>query len=268
MNYRGKFAVIVGGTEGIGLALSEQLVKEGANVLVASRSESKQKAALERILPLAGDGQRVETRSIDITHFDQLKVACDEIVDEFGAPDLLVNSAGVAHPDYIDSITVKQIDQMIDLNFRGTVYLCRQFVPHMTEQGRGQIMNVSSVAGYVGLFGYTTYCGSKSAVIAFSEALREELVHSGVSVSVLCPPNTRTPGLARENQFKPKEVLATEEKVKVLEPEEVAGYALKKLKKKHFMIIPTMDSKLAFYLKRYAPGVLRQFVKRPKDLRT
>ena len=264
MDQTGKLAFVIGGTEGIGLALAQLLLKSSADVVIASRSKEKQEKALTELQRDCNDGQRLAARSLDITDYAAMKTRLDEMISEFGVPDILINSAGVAHPQYIDQIDVAKIDQMIDLNFRGTVYLCRHMVPHMVKKGRGQIMNVSSVAGYVGLFGYTTYCGSKSAVIAFSEALREELIYSGVKVSVLCPPNTRTPGLDRENEFKPQEVLAIEEKVKVLEPAEVAAYALKKLARGSFMIIPTLDSKVAFYLKRYAPCILRKFVKRPK----
>ena len=259
-----KLAVLVGGTEGIGLALAKECLSEGMDVVVASRSQKKQTSAVETLKSLASDGQIVESQTIDITSFEGTRSVVEQVVEKYGAPDLLVNSAGIAHPRYIGDISESEIDQMIDLNFRGTVYLCRHFVPYMEKKKSAQILNVSSVAGYVGLFGYTTYCGSKSAVIAFTEALREELIHTGVQVSILCPPNTKTPGLDKENKKKPKEVLATEEKVKVLEPEEVARYTMKKLSSGKFMIIPTMDSQLAFYLKRYAPFILRQFVKRPQ----
>lgn len=254
--FKGKKALIVGGSEGIGLALAEELIRAGAEVTIASRSREK----LERAQAQLG---KVNIQSLDVTSFTGAETALHEVCDRHGVPDLLVNSAGVAHPQYLDRIGVNEIDQMIDLNFRGTVYVNRILVPKMLERNSGHIVNVSSVAGYIGLFGYTAYCGSKAAVIAFSEALREELIHTGIRVSVLCPPNTRTPGLDRENRSKPKEVLANEEKVKVLEPSEVARYTLNKIEKGAFWIIPTADSQAAFYLKRFAPGILRRFVRRP-----
>jgi 3-dehydrosphinganine reductase len=133
----------------------------------------------------------------------------------------------------------------------------------MIKDQKGHIVNTSSMAGFIGLFGYTGYCASKYAVVGFSEALRRELKPYGIRVSVLCPPNTRTPGLEEENKFKPAAVLKTEEKAKPVDPDFVAKGLLKALPKNEFMIVPTFDGKLAYTLSRHAPSILNQFVKRP-----
>lgn len=260
-SFKNKRVLIVGGSEGIGLALAEKMLLEGADVRLASRNIEK----LEKAKELLQKKGEVTISSLDVTQFADLEKSIEKMKSEWGVPDVLINSSGIAHPRYIETISQEEIDQMVDVNFRGVAYLSRLLVPSMTKLLEAQILNVSSVAGYVGLFGYTTYCGSKAAVIAFTEALREELIHTPVSVSVLCPPNTKTPGLEKENEFKPKEVLATEEKAQVLEPEEVAEYTLRALKKEKFMIIPTFESRLALYLKRFSPAVLRSFVRRPKS---
>src|SRR6185437_4120522 len=128
---------------------------------------------------------------------------------------------------------------------------------------KAHIINTSSLAGFMGLFGYTGYCASKYAVVGFSQALLSELKPYGIAVSVLCPPNTKTPGLERENQFKPPEVLKMEEKAKVVTAEEVSQTLMKSLPKRKFWIIPTFDGSLALYLSRFAPKILDQFTKRP-----
>lgn len=257
-SYKDKKVLIIGGSEGIGFSLAKEFLGEGAKVAIASRSQEKLDKARSNL------SVDVYTASLDITDYQASKQSLDLLVGEFGVPDVLINCAGIAHPRYLEESQSEEIDQMLSLNARGPIYSCRLLIPQMIANGGGQILNVSSVAGYVGLFGYTSYCASKAAVIAFSEALREEMIYSNIQVSVLCPPNTKTPGLEIENKHKPAEVLATEEKVKTLEPSEVARYTLKKMKKNAFWIIPTMDSQLAFYLKRYAPAVLRMFTKRPK----
>lgn len=118
------------------------------------------------------------------------------------------------------------------------------------------------MCGFLGLFGYTGYCASKFAVVGFSEALRREMKPHHIQVSVLCPPNTKTPGLESENKIKPKEVLETEEKAKVVGPDEVSKVTLRDFAKDKFMIVPTFDGSLAYYLNRFSPKIIDQFVKR------
>lgn len=261
--YRNKLALIIGGSEGIGLAIAVGLVGRGADVIIASRSEGKLANALAALKGRCGESQRVASVVMDVRDASRVQKQMDRLVADFGVPDLLINCAGVAYPGYIESLEVERYREMMEINYLGAVHTVKAVVPHMMRRRSGQILNVSSIAGFLGLFGYTGYCASKFAVIGFSEALCRELAPYGIKVSVLCPPNTRTPGLQRENQYKPAEVLATEEKVKVLEPEEVAQAALAALAKRRFMIIPSFDGKLAYYLGRYLPGVLGLFVRRP-----
>ena len=101
------------------------------------------------------------------------------------------------------------------INLYGARNAIAALLPHMRNQG-GHIVNVSSIAGLIGVFGYTDYCASKFGLIGFSEALRSELDSQGIMVSVLCPPDTDTPGLAEENLTKPPETLAVSESACVM----------------------------------------------------
>ncbi len=112
-----------------------------------------------------------------------------------GPIDLLVNSAGAALPGYFDDLTIEDFSQQLEINYLGTVRVIKAVLPSMKARGKGWIANVSSLAGVKGVFGYTAYCGSKFAVTGFSERFRSELYRYGIGVSVLCPPDTRTPGL-------------------------------------------------------------------------
>ena len=182
---------------------------------------------------------------------------------EHGVPDFLINCAGFARPGYLNKLDLQYYHKMMDLNYFGIVHVCKTLVPHMMTAMKGHIINTSSMAGFIGLFGYTGYCASKYAVVGFSEALRRELEPYNIKVSVLCPPNTRTPGLEEENKYKPKEVLATEEKAKPVNPDYIAKELIKALGSRKFMIVPTFDGGMAYLLSRYAPSILHQFVKRP-----
>ncbi len=131
----------------------------------------------------------------------------------------------------------------------------------MKKKG-GLIVNVSSIAGFIGVFGFTAYSASKFAVIGFSEALKSELKQHNISVSVLCPPDTDTPMLIKENKIKPAETAAISESAKIMSPEAVADELIKGMKKNKFMIIPGFDGKFTFLGKRLLPGIVEKIVDR------
>ena len=108
----------------------------------------------------------------------------------------------------------------------------------------------------MGVFGYTAYNASKFGVIGFSEALRGELKPFGIRVSVLCPPDTDTPGLHEENRTKPEETRQISAGARLMQPEQVAQALLQGLRKNRFMIIPGFDGKFTYYAKRLLPGLV------------
>lgn len=266
--FKGKLAYVIGGSEGIGKSVAKQLAQEGASVVIFSRSREKLMSALKEIESVSQKALRAQLKfvELDIRDYEQVRERFRTTVQDVGTPDYLINCAGYARPGYLEDIDIKDIRNMIDLNYLGTVHIAKAMLPYLVKKGAGHIVTTSSIAGFIGLFGYTGYCGSKFAVIGFSEALKRELAPQGINVSVLCPPNTRTPGLDNENKFKPAEVLATEEKVKVVDPDFVASALLSGMLRKKFMIVPTFDGSLAHKLNRYLPGVLELFVKRKATL--
>lgn len=262
--FENKWAVITGGSEGIGKALAEHLATLGCNVLIISRSNDKlQKALIDIKAKSLSPKQNIVAEPCDVTHYESTKKCLENFVGQNGCPDFLFNCAGYAQPGYIQDLSMSDYHKMMDLNYFGTVHTCKTLAPHFIKSKKGYILNVSSMAGFLGLFGYTGYCATKFAVVGFSESLKRELKPYGVRVSVLCPPNTKTPGFAKENLTKPKEVLMTEEKAKTVSADYVAAATLQSMSKGKFMIVPTFDGELAYRLNRYAPAVIEQFVKRP-----
>ena len=254
--YQGKTVWIVGGSQGIGLALAEQLSKEGAHLTLLARSPQR----------LADEAERLRCRHqrLDVGVAEQVEHVLGGLLREQGPPDFFCNTAGLALPGYLETLSLDDLEVMNRVNYLGTAYCCRLVAPAMVARGRGQMLNTSSLAGLFGLYGYTGYCASKFAVVGFCEALRREIQGSGVGVSCLCPPNTRTPGLEQENLRKPPEVLAQEEKVQVLEPEAVARYTLARLPANPRWIIPSLDGRLAHQLARWAPWALDWILRRPR----
>ena len=256
--YENKLAFIFGASEGIGAAVVKVLLQNGTKVVAFSRSERKL-SALKQIYP----SDLLHTLSLDVTNYSQVKSGIGRATETFGTPFFIMNFAGAARPGFIETLTPEEIRQMMDLNFFGTYNVVQILSKALIQRREGHIVTCSSIAGFVGLSGYTGYCASKFAVMGFSESLRREWAPYKIRVSVLCPPNTKTPGLIEENKSKPAELLATEEKIKVLEPSAVADHLLKSLPSGTFQIVPSFDGKMANYINRLSPKIMDIFVKRP-----
>jgi 3-dehydrosphinganine reductase len=249
-------AFVVGGSEGIGRAVAQRLAARGVEVAIFGRSGEKLRAANESLGGTAYVGQ------LDVTDAAATRTALDLAVAELGVPDLVVSTAGFARAEWFHEAPLDNVRAMMETNYLGTVHVCHALVPHLVEAGRGTIVTTSSMAGVTGVFGYAGYSASKFAVVGFSEALRRELRPHGVHVATLCPPNTRTPGFDEENKTKPAEVLAAEEKVRTLEPEQVADYLLKVLPAKPNVVIPSLDGRLGHAVIRHLPRVAERMLRR------
>ncbi len=255
--FKGKQVYIVGGSSGIGLAAGELMAAAGAHVLIFARREAVLKDASARISShRKQEEQRVGYFSLDVSQVEHVQAVIQQAVADFGIPDILINSAGRAQPGYFEAIGYQQFDETMRINLYGIRNTIAALLPYMKTKGGGQIVNVASIAGFLGLFGYTDYCASKFALIGFSEALRSEVRTHGISVSVLCPPDTDTPGYAQENVGKPPETRALSESAKLMSAEDVARSMLKGMLKKQFMIIPGLDGRLIFFAKRWLPGLV------------
>ncbi len=254
-DFNGKTAYITGGSSGIGLATAELLAGEGAHLLLLARGRERLEEAVRRAEERRKDGgQRISFRQLDVTDHLQVGRVMEEAVADLGPPDLLINCAGRARPDYFEKITFEQFDESMKIHIYGIWNTVSALVPHMKERG-GWIVNTTSLLGFLGIFGYTDYCASKFAIVGFSEALRSELKPYGIGVSVLCPPDTDTPGFAVENLTKPPETVAVSEGGGLMRPQEVAAALLKGVRKGRFYILPG-NARTIFYLKRFAPWLV------------
>ena len=248
---------ITGGSSGIGLTTAKLLAAEGANVLILSRSRDRIDQALEKIEgQRKSEVQRVSGMRLDVSQHDEVNRVMAEAVERFGIPDLLINSAGKAVPRPFEEISYEQFDDIMRTNFYGAWSTIQALLPHMKKKGGGHIVNVSSMAGFIGVFGYADYGASKFAMMGLSETLRMELRQYNIRVSVLCPPDTDTPGYELENRTKPPETWAIGETAKLIEPEVVARALLKGIRKERYMILANAEGWLIYLTKRYTPFVL------------
>jgi short-subunit dehydrogenase len=184
-----------------------------------------------------------------------------EAVASFGPPDVLVNCAGRAYPGHFESITDAQLEDTLRTNLVGCWNTVRALLPHLKARG-GYVVNTASLAGIIGVFGYTDYCASKFGVIGFSEALRSELKPYGITVSVLCPPDTDTPGFATENTTKPEETQAISAGARVLGADAAADALLRGMRRGRFLIVPGASARLVCWMKRLAPWLVEWLMDR------
>jgi len=261
-DFNDKKVYIVGGSSGIGLSTANILATKGAHVIIFSRTEDKLKRALEEIAGHGiSKGQRFSWMRLDVSNREEVVSVMSKAVKEFGVPDVLINCAGRAYPHQFEDVTYGQFDETMKINLYGIWNTVSTLVPHMKKQG-GYIVNVSSMAGFVGVFGYTDYSASKFAVIGFSEVLRSELKRYGITVSVLCPPDTNTPGFKVENTTKPEETKAISANAKLMQSDDVAREFIKGMQKEKLLIIPGFDGKLTFIAKRLFPALVESIMDR------
>jgi 3-dehydrosphinganine reductase len=262
--YNGKKVFITGGSSGIGKASAERLAGWGADVCIASRRLSRLQAALEDIRGKAvRPGQKILAMPLDVTHPKKCHITARKAVEAFGGGiDVLINNAGASWPGYLERIPDKVWDGLMQVNYMGTVNCTRAFLPYFIQQRRGRIANVSSVLGFMGLFGYSAYAASKFAVVGFSESIRQDLLRYNIKISVFYPPDTDTPLLHQENKIKPEETRVLAGKIKPMPADVVAMHLLKGVARGKFIIIPGFMSKLTYALNRYAPFLLRGILDR------
>lgn len=243
-NFKNKNIIITGGSSGIGLALVKDLINLEANIWIIARDEEKIISALRQF---NDENQRINYFLADVQNFSQIKVITDELSQKNIKIDGLINSAGVTHPEEFESIQMDKIRWLMDVNYFGTVNCIMAFLPLMTSGSF--IVNISSMAGVIGLYGYSAYGASKFAVRGFTDVLRSELKPKGIHVSIVFPPDTDTPQLAYENKFKPeitKHISGSA--TSVLSAQKVSHEIIIGIKNRHYVIIPGTESKLLYHL--------------------
>ncbi len=253
--------LITGGSSGIGKAIATEAIRQDVNVFLVARDPIKLDQAVADLSAIK-DGAQVAAASVSVDDSAALASAVIKAESLHGPIDLLVNSAGVSLPGYFEDLTMEDFSHLIEINYLGTVRAIQAVLPSMKNRRQGWIANVSSVAGFKGFFGYTAYCGSKFAVSGFSEALRVELDRYNVGVSLVCPPDTRTPMLDNEEGTKPAETKRLAASATVLEPQQVAQAVWSGLYRSKFWITPGTEANLFRHANRYAPAIVDWVVRR------
>lgn len=253
-----KKVYLTGGSSGIGLDTARILASHGASVAIFGRDTERLDEARTRIeREKINHDQKISSFPMDVSNHSDVDEKIQKAVKEFGIPDIVINSAGIGHSDYFENITYDIFNRVILTNLYGTRNVVSAVLPFMKKTG-GHIVNVSSMLGLIGLFGYSAYSTSKFALVGFSECLRSELRQYNIHVSVFCPPEVDTPMTDLMLKTSPPETRALVRMTGVLTPEQTARILLDGIRKKRFLIVAGFLSKLSYLNKRYFPALCQK----------
>jgi 3-dehydrosphinganine reductase len=262
--YRGKKVYLTGGSSGIGKAAAQQLISYGADVYIGARGEARLKEVVAELeAGRINEAQIIGSVTVDVAHKASAMKAAEEVLEGLGGLDVLVNNAGIAHPAIAEKTPDEVYRSMMDVNYFGIVNTTQAFLPYLQKQRGGAICNVSSLLGFMGIFGYTAYAASKHAITGYSDCLRQELLEYNISISVLFPPDTDTPQLHEENKIKPAETKAIAGKVKALTADQVAHCLLKGVSRGKYHLLPGFDSKFTYFMYRHFPWLVHWVIDGP-----
>jgi NAD(P)-dependent dehydrogenase (short-subunit alcohol dehydrogenase family) len=180
----GKTAVIVGGSGGLGEAMAYSLSEAGASIALVARNATKLASIRNTI---ARNGGKAEFFTADVTEEVDVERIRDQISDRFGAPQILINSAGINIRKNLTEFSLAEFRSVVDSSLISTFLACRAFVPGMLGRGYGRIINMTSIMAHISLPGRTAYSSSKAALLGFTKSLALELADQGVTVNGISP---------------------------------------------------------------------------------
>lgn len=248
-----KVVIITGASSGIGKACAESFGKRGAKVVITGRNEKNLYLAAES---LRKQGIEVLPVVADVAKKDDNQRVVDETIQKYGRIDVLINNAGISMRALFEEAEVEVIEQVMNINFYGTVYATKAALPHILKS-KGSIVGVSSIAGYRGLPARTGYSASKFAMKGFLEALRTELLKTGVHILVACPgftsSNIRNTALSKDGSSQGESPM---DESKMMTSEEVAEEIYTAVKNRKRDLVLTTLGKVTVILNKLFPAFM------------
>ena len=252
-----KVVLITGASSGIGRALAFAFGREGASIVICARKTDALNV-VSRELQQAGIDNLAITADVSIEA--DVKTLIDQAVAHYGRLDILINNAGITMRSLVIDADPEVFRTVMDINFMGTVYATHYALPHILR-AKGSVVGISSIAGYRGLPVRAGYSASKFAMNGFLEALRTEMLYSGVHVLTACPgfttSNIRVAALDASGQAAGESV---RDESDMMSADECAQHILNAVKKRKRELILTMQGKLTVFLNKWLPSLTDRLV--------
>jgi short-subunit dehydrogenase len=255
--FQNKIVVVTGGTDGIGKALVSEFLRRGASVATCARTAEKLSDLKKEF-----NGKPLFTMVADVSKEEDCKNFIHQTIQKFKKIDILINNAGISMRGLFRETNLETLRRVMDINFWGTVY-CTKFALDSILENKGTIVGVSSVAGFRGLPGRSGYSASKFALNGWLEALRTELLESGVNVMWVCPGFTKSNirNAALNKETKPQGESPLEEE-KLMTAEECAIHIIKAIEKRKRTLVLTFQGKETVYMNRFFPALLDKLTRK------
>ena len=258
MKINGKIIAVTGGGNGIGRELVLQLLSRGAKVAAIDIKQ----AALDETEKLAGEHKaRLSTYVADITSRDAMHTLPDQIVARHGAVDGVINCAGIIQPFVrLKDLNFDAIDRVMNVNFYGTLFVTKAFLPHLLARPEAHIVNISSMGGFLPVPGQTIYGASKAAVKLLTEGLHSELLNTTVRVTVVFPGAIGTNIAANSGVGLGAQTDAEKSSFKMLAPAKAAQIILDGMEKNKYRVLVGQDAAFMDFLCRLSPERAARFI--------
>jgi short-subunit dehydrogenase len=265
MKVAGKVVVVTGGGSGMGRELVLELVRRGAKVAAVDINE----ASLAETVALAGaHGDRVGTWTMSVVDRSAVEALPAAVVERLGAVDAIINNAGIIQPFVrLNELDDEAIERVFGVNWLGTLYMTRAFLPRLLERPAAHVVNVSSMGGFLPVPGQSVYGATKAAVKLLTEALWAELAETNVRVTVVFPGAVATNITTNSGVAVPTAATAGAKRRKVLAADRAARIILDGMERDAFRVLVGNDARLMDLLYRLAPRRATGFIaKQMKDL--
>ncbi len=247
--------VITGGSSGLGFELARQLILMGARLTLLARDTVKLASAAEKLQYLHPSAQ-VVTEAVDVCDEVAVTNVMQCIAETAGGIDMLINSAGILREGYFEQLSTQSFRDVMEINLFGIIHAIHAALPYL-KKSQGRLVNIASMAGLTGVFGYTPYCSAKYALVGFTEALRYELHPLGISVSLACPGEFNSPMVDELDRNRTAENRAHTLMIPKVSVDTIAREILSGILKNRFLIIPGQKARWAAFGIRHFPGIIR-----------
>ena len=187
-NLSNRVAIVTGGAQGFGLAISERFIQSGAKVIIWDIDKEAVETAIKKI-----NSKNCIYQIVDVTNFEEIKKNLDDIESNFGKIDIFINNAGITGMNTtVAEYPLEEWNKIIDLNLNAVFYCCKAVVPFMVKKNYGRIVNIASIAGKEGNPTASPYSASKAGVIALTKTLGKELALKNIAVNCVTPAAAKT----------------------------------------------------------------------------